>query len=359
MKKSFFYASILVLALLSQSLLAQSLAPSSRGNSFNPAIGLNALSLFKNSSRGSHDDGFELQEVELQLSSDVDAYFRAEARLALHPEEDDGAGHTHSFAFEPEEVFVETISIPRVTIRAGKFYANFGKYNIIHTHALPFIYRSQLQLAMFGDEGLSENGIRASFLAPLPWFSDVTIHAMQPTNEEVFTDSHRTLAYLLKWTNLWDLSDSLTFELGTSALTHSAHDHESEIEDKTSMYGADFTFKWRPLKNGNSASLMWSTEFIHKDRSGTNNLKNSGYNTFVRYQLSRRWFTQLQYEHLGLGQNLGKDLNAYTGLVAFVPTEFSAIRLQYDSIHDGEDKPNKRMMLQLNISIGAHPAHMY
>lgn len=348
----------LIIFTFSASSFAQSLSPTSRGNSFNPAIGLNALTLFKNTSRGNNDDGFELQEVELQLSSDVDAYFRAEARLALHPEEST-TGHSHVFVFEPEEVFVETIGIPYVTIRAGKFYANFGKYNIIHTHALPFVYRSQLQQTMFGDEGLSENGLRATSLVPIPWYSEVSFHIMQPTNSTVFTDAHRSLAYLLKWNNLWDLSESLTFEFGSSALTHSTHDHSTNDENKTAMYGADFTFKWRPVKNGNSSSLMWSTEFIHKDRSGSDNLKNSGVTTFVRYQLNRRWFTQLQYEHLGIGQNLGKDLNAYTGLIAFVPTEFSAIRLQYDSIHDGEPKPNQRLILQLNISIGAHPAHMY
>lgn len=358
MKQSFLAFLSLIIFFFSSTIYAQSLSPRSRGNTFNPAIGLNALTLFQNTSRGANDDGFELQEVELQFTSDVDAYFRAEARLALHPEESDD-GHGHEFAFEPEEVFIETIAIPYVTIRAGKFYANFGKYNILHTHALPFVYRSQLQQAMFGDEGLSENGLRATFLAPMPWFSEISVQAIQPTNSTVFTDAHRTLAYLMKWNNLWDLSDSLTLEFGSSVLTHSAHDHSSDQENKTSMYGADFTFKWRPLKNGNASSVMWSTEFIHKDRSGTNNLKNSGFTTFVRYQLDRRWFTQLQYEHLGIGQNLGKDLNAYTGLIAFVPTEFSAVRLQYDSIHDGEPKPNKRVMLQLNISIGAHPAHMY
>tara|TARA_R110002049_G_scaffold290144_1_gene473446 strand:- start:743 stop:970 length:228 start_codon:yes stop_codon:yes gene_type:complete len=61
--------------LVSSTSFAQSLSPRSRGNAFNPAVGLNALTLFKNTSRDANDDGFELQEVELQLTSDVDAYF--------------------------------------------------------------------------------------------------------------------------------------------------------------------------------------------------------------------------------------------------------------------------------------------
>ena len=79
---------ILTLFLISSITYAQSLLNTSRGNKFNPAIGLNALTLYQNNSRTSEEDGFGIQEIELQFSSDVDAYFRAEATLALHQEEE-------------------------------------------------------------------------------------------------------------------------------------------------------------------------------------------------------------------------------------------------------------------------------
>ena len=344
----------------SYSINAQSLSQTSRGNKFNPAIGLNALTLYRNGFKEVESDGLSLQEIELQLSSDVDAYFRAEATIGLHQEESTGAAHSHEFKIEPEEVFVETLSIPKFTIKVGKFYANFGKYNAIHSHALPFIYRGKVQETMFGEEGLAETGLGISFLAPASWFSEISVQALQPTNETLFVDSHHGAAYVLKWKNLWDLSDATTLEWGISGLSFSKHAHGSSIEDKTNLYGTDLTVKWRPAKDGKSSSFMWSTEFIHKDRSGTNSDKNGGISSFIRYQLAERWYTQAQYEFLGLGKKDGvKDTNVYNALIGFIPTEFSSIRAQYDSIHDGSDKPEKRVSLQLNISIGAHPAHVY
>lgn len=351
----------------SMPLYAQSLLQTTRGNKFNPGIGMNALTLFQNSARDTETDGFSLQEIEMQFSSDVDAYFRAEATLSLHPEhseeeeeEDDAHDHT-SYSIEPEVVFMETTSVPGVTLRAGLLYAQFAKYNEIHTHAQPFIKKSQLQEYMFGDEPFSETGASASFLAPLvPWFSEVTLQVMQPTNSEVLVDAHHTLAYLARVKNLWEFGDELTMEFTQSFLKFSAHSHGSEIEDGTNMYGLDLTFKWKPLKNGRASAFMWSTEFMHKDRNDSVTTKNGGVTSFMRYQFLPRWYAQAQYEFIGLGKNEDlKDLNAYAALVGFVPTEFSAVRAQFESIHDGAEKPEKRVSLQVNVSIGAHPAHLY
>jgi len=349
---------IVFTVLLAQSASAQSLSDRSRGNKFNPAIGLNALTLFKNSARSPEGDGFSIQEIELQFSSDVDAYFRAEATIGMHQEESEDGGHAHEFKVEPEEVFVESISLPYVTVKGGKFYANFGKYNAVHSHALPFIYRSKLQEEIFGEEGLSEAGLSVSFLAPISWFSELSLQALQPTNETLFIDTHHGFAYVLKWKNLWELSDSLTMEWGISGLNFSSHSHGSDVEDKTSLVGADLTFKWRPTNNSKSSSFVWSSEFIHKDRAGSSTDKNGGLTSFVRYQFAKRWHMQAQYEHVGLGKGDGiVDNNSYTALLAFVPTEFSSLRAQYDQIHNIEVE--KRISLQLNISIGAHPAHQY
>ena len=81
--------------------------------------------------------------------------------------------------------------------------------------------------------------------------------------------------------------------------------------------------------------------------------------TFVKYQLTDKWHLQTGYEYLGFGKRDGtKDLNAYSLLAGYSPTEFSSVRTQVDSIHNNGEI-EKRVSLQLNISIGAHPAHQY
>ena len=46
-------------------------------------------------------------------------------------------------------------------------------------------------------------------------------------------------------------------------------------------------------------------------------------------------------------------------LLAYVPSEFSALRLQYDHRNNGMRADEHKILLQLNFTIGAHPAHAY
>ena len=97
-------------------------ASASYAASTHPDISVNALVLARANSEG--DDraseaanGIHLQEAELRFASNVDADFRAEARSAFHREP------ASPFEFHPEEVFVETLSLSSVTLRAGKYKA--------------------------------------------------------------------------------------------------------------------------------------------------------------------------------------------------------------------------------------------
>jgi hypothetical protein len=44
--------------------------------------------------------------------------------------------------------------------------------------------------------------------------------------------------------------------------------------------------------------------------------------------------------------------------MAYVPTEFSAYRLQYNYLKFAEMK-EQQIVLQVNVTIGSHPAHKY
>ncbi len=344
-----------------------SLNQTKRSNQFNPSIGLNALFLYQNSNTDSENDGVKLQEAELQFSSDVDSYFRAEATIGIHEEEEEHAEgetseeHEHHYKVHPEEVFVETISIPNLTIKAGKFFIDFGKANTFHSHNLPFITKSKVQEMAFGTEGYSDTGLEFSYLSPLPWYSEIKLSTLQADNAELFSEGHHSMAYNMKWKNLWEINDDLTFEWSMSGLKYSSHDHDNNsIENKTNIYGSDITFKWRPTEKGKYSSLLWTTEYINFDKKGSELKKNSGLSSYLKYQLSRRFFIQTRYEVTSLtGFNNPKKIKSKDLLLAFVPSEFSSIRLQYAVSENGTNQDDKKILLQLNISIGAHPAHKY
>ncbi len=360
---------IIIILVVCSKLYGQSTMIQNRGSQFNPATGLNATMLMRKSENDTEHDGFMLQGVELQFNSDVDAYFRAQVVIGVHPEihehhdeeeeeeHEEEEGH-NQYEIHPEEAYVETIAIPSVTLKAGKFLSQFGKYNAIHLHALPFVYRGVVQKEVFGGEGFTAPGVSASFLLPIGWYSELSLEAMQSDNETLFVKSSNATVYVAKMKNLWDLNDETTIEWGLSGLNYERASFGDNEKETSKLLGTDLTIKWRPTQNGRSSSAMWSTEFIQKQRSGTVNSENGGITSFIRYQIKQRWFTQAQYEFYGINKSDDEEsIQAYTGLIGYIPSEFSAIRLQFDKISSHED--DSRISLQFNMSIGAHPAHNY
>jgi hypothetical protein len=192
----------------------------------------------------------------------------------------------------------------------------------------------------------------------------VTFEILNGEAEGIFEEDSHSTAYTLKWKNLWELSDALTFEWGLSGLNYKDSNTDAGVADEiTTLSGTDFTFKWRPTAKGRYQAFIWSTEFIHLEKEGSNANRNAGYMTFIRYQFAERWYAQYRHEQMGLAE-LAEDAVDETKtdaiLLAFIPSEFSAIRLQVEKIdYELVDEDEMRAMLQLNISIGAHPAHMY
>src|SRR4051812_15816091 len=100
----------------------------------NPAISANALFWYRHSSlHGGNADpernGFDVQETEVSLASDVDPYSRLFVVLSVHPEYEVSATNPNrveqSWAIEPEEAYAETLALPSITARIGKFKAAF------------------------------------------------------------------------------------------------------------------------------------------------------------------------------------------------------------------------------------------
>ncbi len=324
----------------------------------NPKIGLNTIFEYINNSKDRDHDGFSLKEAELQFSSDIDVYLRGQATIGIHQEheehDDDADEHGHaSYSVEPEEVFVETLQIPGVTLKAGKFLLDIGKHNNVHSHALPFNNQSKLNELIIGDEGLSEVGVSASYLLPTNSFNELSLEYFTASNDEVFSseDKHAS-SYLLRYKSLFEISSETTFDYGLTYLSQS-------VDNKTEIYGLDFSVKWKPLSMGKYHSFAWVTDILKKKKYGSNDESEAGVSSYFKYQLSQRVFAQYKYEFLGLDSDSSRNTNVHTALLAFVPSEFSSIRFQYDQVDERSSEQERVFTLQLNISMGAHPAHAY
>lgn len=356
---------------------------------FNPDTSVNFLGFFRKSNINTGDligrtsdvhNGFNFQEAEIQFFADVDPYFRANALFSIGPETSiDNVDTTKTpavvtkksgFGIAPEEVFIESISLPIVTARVGKFKAALGKHNTLHTHAFPFIDAPLINQHLLGPEGLNETGVSASALIPaVPWFLEVTGQVLSNNNDVLYNSPNAgDVSGVAQIKNLWDLSDDTTLEWSMFATQgHNAAERTSQV------FGTDFIIKWRPAVGGKYSALIFANEYLNGNSPGTgfnvgpsdaisNGERLDGLASWVQYQFAERWWIQGRVEWEGLTQSDTLPTRTkQSALLGFFPSEFSGFRLQYDHLV-ASSTPNPvehAVTLQWNITIGVHPAHTY
>jgi hypothetical protein len=364
------YFSILLIALSIQFFADYCLSQDSRGSStvtgvsrtFNPAISVNGLFLGALTSHAFEDEGdtllmiedeheelkagFDVEEVELQLTSFVDPFLKADLILAMEGTE----------GIELEEGFVTTLGLPaNLTVRGGKFFGAVGKQNLLHSHQFPFVDNNLSNEKIFGEEGLNEVGVEGSILLPFSWYSDAVLQVVDGDNENIYNSPDaKDLVYIGHLKNLWDLTESTTLEIGGSGAFG-----KDEREEWSQVAGADFTVKWRPLRRTKYRGAVFQGEVLHhsvKDSLGGDE-ESLGFSFLTKFQFSRRWWIQGRFDTFNPNGDVDEPRRV-SGLLAFVPTEFSALRFQYNLIDVGNETEHEGKV-QLNFTIGSHPAHRY
>lgn len=343
-----------------------------------PNVSGNALFLYRNSNfhQGDFDttpNGLDLREAELAFYSEVDPYSRLNMLISVHPEyegeDSDGDGQVdrlkQSWVFEPEELFAESNHVPSVTLKIGKFKAAMGKHNLLHTHAFPFVEAPLVNSQLLGEEGLNDVGVSAAGLLPTSWFSEITAQYLRGKgeNEEFHSPSPGQGVFVAHWKNLFDLSEALTFEIGASYA-----EGQNALKGKTSLSGADITLKWRPTEGGRFRSWILAAEYLQRkmEQPPAQDDLGEGWNLWGQYQFGERWAALARSEQLKVensaGLTNGETFGQSVGL-SFAPTEFSSYRLEYGWSHGPAnakgDTDERKVLLQANFTIGAHPSHSY
>src|SRR5213592_2387233 len=160
---------------------------------FNPAISLaiDTIGSYKSNSQGfnpgdgtagTRDAGqpinnsrpagadFNLRTAELFISADVDPFTRAYATFNASAD----AANNDEAALTVEEAAIVTTRLPyNLTVRGGRFFADFGVLPHRHDHDLPFVDRPPSIATIVGGEAQT-NGVEVSWLAPTPFFLRVS-----------------------------------------------------------------------------------------------------------------------------------------------------------------------------------------
>lgn len=320
-------------------------------------------------------NGFNLDSAELFLFSPVDPYSNMYVNLPVSPD-----------GIEIEEAYIVTTDLPEgLQAKIGKFKSNFSRIDAQHPHAWDFFDIALPYRAFLGDEGLGgEKGVQLTYLPALPIYTQFGVEVLQGENELLFgpdaQQGPHAFSFFVK--SSIDTSDYSTLYFGPSVLFGKTRNTnilaDTEVVGKSALYGMEVVWKWKPTSR---EALTIQTEYLLLTQSGNTidpttqvvldplRRKQDGFYIQTIYR-KNRWGIGARYDVLnlfsdrfelsGVQQNFDGRPHRETASLEYNPSEFTRVRLQL--AHDQSDpsgRTNNEAILQLNLSIGAHPAHSF
>ncbi|MFO0837632.1 MAG: hypothetical protein U1D55_03835 [Phycisphaerae bacterium] len=329
--------------------------------SMNPEISLNGdfLAAYSNREGGRIDDEFLFRELEIGFAGAVDPYTRADVIATIAREDGD-------FAIDLEEAYLTFLQLPYgLQARLGKYRAEFGRANPIHLHALPWIDYPFVIRRFFGEEGLSGTGGELSWVVPNPWkqYVALTYQLFNNDNDVIFAGRESDdFTHLVRLKTFRDLSSESTLEMGGSFAT--APNDAGHGSHRSMIEGLDVTYRWKPKGEGLYRSMLWQNEalFAQADIRGGQE-STWGMYSALEYQFARQWKIGARYDNTQLPFSSSHFERGYSAYLTFLQSEFVFWRLAYlirdRNFHEDGNRNEQQVMLQLNFTLGAHPAHRY
>jgi hypothetical protein len=324
--------------------------------------------------------GFSLAESELGLSASIDPWLRGQAAIALHPDN----------TVSVEEAFVQTTSLGQgLTLKAGRFFSGIGYLNEQHAHSWDF-GDAPLAYQVFLGNQFANDGLQLRWLAPTDLFLEAGAEIGRgggfPGSD---TSRNGAGASALFVHAGGDVGASNSWRAGLSMLNAKAADQtlntsgalggssSGVFNGRSRVWVADAVWKWAPNGNATRTNFKLQGEYLRSTRDGSvadaadpasltqTNATQSGWYVQGVYQFMPRWRAGLRTERLDSGSVVDPDLltsasyrpRKDTLMLEFNPSEFSRVRLQLARDRSRFGLPDTQLLLQYQMSLGAHGAH--
>jgi len=332
------------------------------------------------------DDGFSLSEAEVGIQAAVDPFAKVDLFLAFGAEGD----------AEVEEGYVTFTALPGgLSARAGRFKNSFGKWNELHDHAFFTVDRPEVLEDFFGDEGLRTDGVSFSWLVPGtgPVYLETITELGSTGNDVAFNARRRDLLYLQRLAAVFTLTSNATLGAGVTGIKGTGGPGEQLLEQiddagltgtvvpddelASNVFGADLTFKWKPVQFNVYRSFTSQTEVLEArrriqvlDPSGLlerRTVRSVGLYSMAEYQFAKRWRAGVRYDHTEFPDDDGAWERGVSAVLRIQPTEFQEFRVQFK--HTGRNEAAAALFDDIGSenewfvewipAIGAHAAHKY
>src|SRR6266705_2978523 len=345
---------------------------------------------------GDHDPqqrGFNARNIELAFDGAVDPYFEGFANIVFKLDNDNETD------VEVEEAFMQTTSLPyNLQLKAGQFFAAFGRLNPTHPHTWDFADTPLVNGLFLGPDGLRGVGAQTSWTLPLPWYSQLIFASQNgrgstgfsfrnPGDNGIFFDRITTdrearglqdFVWIPRWENSVDLSPTQVVLAGVSGAFGS---NETGANSRTQIYGADFLYKWKSSHaEGGFPFVKWQTEAMYRRFQAGQGADESfpvaetfhdwGLYSQVLWGFKKGWVAGIRGDYLDMEDSRFTDdferqsRSRISANLTWYPTEFSKIRLQsnHDFLYENfflADHDVDSVFLQFEFILGAHGAHKF
>jgi hypothetical protein len=317
------------------------------------------------------------QELEIAMQAYVNPFAKADVMLTL-PGPDVEAGKLGL-----EEVYVTVLrGLPLdMNMRVGKYRVDFGKFNLMHPHAWPFVSHPLAQERFLGEEGLNDLGISASVLLPTgDIYSKLTMDLLRggSIGDAVgigdTTGSRPFYATSARLMGFFPLDDNSDLEVGLSGYTGI---HDPYNRDRFWYTDLDFKYKYRPDAY---TSLVVQGEFLHNTRTASQDrdfqqfvnaaseperrsIASSGLYLFADYQFMKVYSAGARFDWSESPYSTDDRATGVAVFAGYYPVEETlGLRLEYQ--HTKTDAPSasrsvNTIALQVLFSLGPHKAHPF
>jgi hypothetical protein len=315
---------------------------------------------------------FSMEEFEIALQAYLNPYAKADIFLTK-------AG-TGNEPIEIEEAYATILNgLPLdLNVKFGKYKAEFGKLNMTHPHALPFITTPLSYERFMGDEGLNDLGLAVSYIIPISddFYTRLTldvlkgnsVNSIDPRNGKYYNgiglmDTLNNQIYYAnsgRFMSFFSLSDNTDFEIGLSELT-GIHDPYNKY--RFFYTNLDFKYKWKPNMY---TGLVIQGEWLHNDRkiAENQNVSSDGFFIFADYQIKKIFSIGTRYDWSESPYSDKDKSNAVSLFFGYYPVEETmAFKLQYqntnEKFYNQREKDINLIALEIMFSLGPHKVHPF
>ncbi|MBL8472924.1 MAG: hypothetical protein JNM98_14090 [Rhodocyclaceae bacterium] len=382
--------------------------PSATSNAFNPDVSL-ILSASYGATRRDPDTyritgfhlpaanldearparGFSLAESELSFSANVDHLFYGQLNLSIHPDD----------SVATEEAFVHTSALAHgLTLKAGRYFSGLGYLNEQHAHTWDFADMPLAYQVFLGGQ-FNNDGLQLRWLAPTETYLELGAELGRGANYPGSGSKGNGAGAGVLYAHLGgDVGMSSSWRAGLSYLSTRPQNRNWGDTDRSSqavtnrfsgrsrLWIVDAVWKWAPNGNATRTNFKLQGEYLRRTEKGDVSYDVDGASlgpaTDLYSALQTGWYLQGVYQfapywRLGLRterlHNGAVDYAANNAallrpdysparnsfMIDYNPSEFSRVRLQLAQDKSRQGLSNNTLILQYQMSLGAHGAHKF